>query len=74
MRSELVIAAAGQVRNRYVLMHSATAIMRKFHRPNRDRVQQSINDSIAGFAEGRYLISPDGQLIQQGVLELEVSA
>ena|SRR5579859_7503935 len=70
MRSELVAAAAGQVRNRYLLVHVATRLTRVFHRAGKARVPQSINDSLAGLAEGRYLVR-HGRLITEGVLDLD---
>jgi hypothetical protein len=55
MRSELVSQAQSPVRNRYQLVHVASALTRRFHRPGQERVQESINRSLAGVGEGKYL-------------------
>ena len=55
MRSQLVSKALRPVENRYLLMHLASILARKFH--GRGRIQQSINDSLAGLADGRYQLN-----------------
>lgn len=56
MRSELVTAAVAHSPNRFVLIHAVCKITRAYHRRNTGRVQQSINDALAGFADRRYQI------------------
>jgi hypothetical protein len=58
MRSELVTQAAEPVRNRFLLVHVTSTITRKFHRPSKDRLPDTINNSLAGLAEGKYLCCP----------------
>src|ERR1044071_457189 len=69
MRSELVTQAAAAVKNRFLLVHVTSAITRKFHRPTKDRLPESINNSLAGLAAEKYVccqgvalsnIQPDG--------------
>jgi hypothetical protein len=55
MRSELVTQAEAPVRNRYQLVHVTARLTRNFHRPGKERVQETINRSLAGVAEGNYL-------------------
>jgi hypothetical protein len=59
MRSDLVAQAAGPVPNRFLLVHVASAITRKFHRRTKDRLPESINNSLAGLGERRYFVWPD---------------
>jgi hypothetical protein len=54
MRHEVTMGAGVPVPNRFSLVHVATAITKKFHRPAKDRVQDTINQSLAGLAEGRF--------------------
>lgn len=56
MRSDLVAQAAEPVSNRFLLMHVTTAITRKFHRPTRDRLPETINSVLANLGEGKYLL------------------
>jgi hypothetical protein len=56
VRSELVTQAVVPVRNRFLLVHVASVITRKFHRPTKDRLAESINKSLAGLGEGKYLL------------------
>lgn len=50
MRSEFVTRAAGPITNRFLLMHVSAALTRKFHRPSKDRLPETINNSLAGLA------------------------
>jgi len=69
MRSELVTQAAGPVPNRFLLVHVASKITRKFHRRTRDRLPESINNSLAGLGEGKFLTA--GNLVTMGVPDLD---
>lgn len=69
MRSELVTQAVVPVRNRFLLVHVASKITRKFHRRTKDRLPESINNSLAGIGEGKYLLS--GDLLHMGMLDLD---
>jgi len=71
MRSELVTQAAASVPSRFLLVHAARKITRAFHRPTKDRLPDTINDSLAGLAEGRYIITAAGKLISPGVPDLD---
>lgn len=55
MRSEFVTRAAGPITNRFLLMHVSAALTRKFHRPSKDRLPETINNSLAGLAEGKFI-------------------
>jgi hypothetical protein len=55
MRSELVAQAQAPVRNRYQLVHVAATLTRRFHRAGKDRVPETINRSLSGVGEGKYL-------------------
>lgn len=68
MRSELVTQAVVPVRNRFVLVHVASVITRKFHRPSKERVQDSINNALAGIGEGKYLLT--GNVVGMGELDM----
>lgn len=57
MRSELVTQAVVPVSNRFLLVHVASILTRKFHRRGKDRVQESINSSLAGIGQRRYSVS-----------------
>jgi len=59
MRSELVTQAAVEMGNRYLLMHVASAITKKFHRRGKARIQESINDTLRGLGQGKYFVCPD---------------
>ena len=69
MRSELVTAAAKPVRNQFLLVHVTTAITRKFHRPTRDRLPDTINRTLANLGEGKYLLT--GNVVGMGELDLD---
>jgi hypothetical protein len=69
MRSELVTAAVPAVRNRFLLVHVASVITRKFHRPSKERVQDSINNALAGIGERKYLLT--GNVVGMGELDLD---
>jgi hypothetical protein len=57
MRSELVTQAVAPVPNRFLLVRVASTITRKFHRPTKDRLPDTINNSLAGLGEGKYLVA-----------------
>jgi len=57
MRSELVAQASGHVKNPFLLVHVASVLTRKFHRPTKDRVPESINRCLAGIGEGKYILA-----------------
>jgi len=69
MRSDLVTQAAESVPNRFLLVHVASAITRKFHRPSRDRLAETINNSLAGLGDGKFLTA--GNLVTMGVPDLD---
>jgi hypothetical protein len=69
MRSELVTQATAPVSNRFLLVHVASALTRKFHRPTKDRMPDSINSSLAGIGEGKYLLT--GNMLTLGELDLD---
>jgi len=69
LRSELVQHAVKHVSNRFLLMHVAATLTRKFHRKTQDRLPESINNSLAGLAEGKYLFK--GHVLRLGVLDLD---
>lgn len=56
MRSELVTPATALVSNRFLLVHVVSTLTRKFHVPRKARVQDTINNSLAGLGEGKYLL------------------
>jgi hypothetical protein len=70
MRSELVNQAVETVPSRFVLVHATALLTRKFHRRQKQRVQQSINFALDGIVEGRFLVAPD-HVIHEGVLDLD---
>jgi hypothetical protein len=72
MRSELVTQAAAAVANRFLLVHVASLITRKFHLPTKDRLPESINNSLAGLGERRYFVCPD--LTIAGIVTPEATA
>jgi len=57
MRSELVLAAAKQWSNRYLLMQVASAATRKFHRPH-SRIQETTNEVLMRLAESTNIDLP----------------
>lgn len=57
MRNELVTQAVVSVRNRFLLVHVAGILTRKFHRRGKDRVQESINSSLVGIGNGKYIVA-----------------
>lgn len=67
MRSELIFSAAAPVGNRFLLVHVASAITRKFHL-RKERVPETINQTLSGIAEGKYLLA--GMLVREGVPDL----
>jgi hypothetical protein len=69
MRSDLVQQATAAVSNRFLLVHVASTLTRKFHRRMKDRLPETINSSLAGLAEGRFLFK--GNVLRPGVPDLD---
>jgi hypothetical protein len=68
--------ATAAVSNRFLLVHVASTLTRKFHRRMKDRLPETINSSLAGLAEGKFLLSdyPIGNgfvAIRPGVPDLD---
>jgi len=57
MRSELVLAAAKQWSNRYLLMRVASVATRKFHRPH-SRIQETTNEVLMRLAKSTNIDLP----------------
>jgi len=69
MRSELVAPAAALVSNRFLLVHVVSTLTRKFHRPTKDRMPETINASLRGIGEGEYIFV--GNVLRPGELDLD---